>query len=492
MLRCSLESGLTPDKHKMREGNVIVDLTSGAPSEVAEVSDLAAGKGLKYIESPLSGGPMGAAAGTLTTFVAGDTGTYGAALPFISAFSSNRYHLSEKAGAGSATKSVNNVLNCMNLLASSEGLLSLAKFGVKPEDAVAAINNSSGRSLQTQVRIPTEVLSGNYSYGFSLKLMSKDVGIGTKFVDGDLIGKKFDDVVKGLEQAVGGEEDYTSAVKGLRLGGGELLQSGFTRAESNASKDTGIAEAEKLLLGSSPLERVDQEAFMPADIKLLVCDMAGTTVDEGGIVYETLFNVLTEAGVNLEFQEVDAWHGAEKLKVIEHFVNRHEFAGSADLDDRKFRSRCDALHDNFVEAIKRAYFDDESKISLISPGLPEHFNGFREKGVKIGLNTGYPVEIQDAIIKKLGMADFVDTWVSAQNWGGRPKAHMIHACMRNMGVDDVRHVAKAGDTLLDIQEGIQAGVGFNIGLLSGADGVKTLRRQGADVVLPNLMTLHIV
>ena len=75
---------------------------------------------------------------------------------------------------------------------------------------------------------------------------------------------------------------------------------------------------------------------------------------------------------------------------------------------------------------------------------------------------------------------------------GRPKAHMIHACMRNMGVDDVRHVAKAGDTLLDIQEGIQAGVGFNIGLLSGADGVKTLRRQGADVVLPNLMTLHIV
>ncbi|GMH79712.1 hypothetical protein TL16_g08238 [Triparma laevis f. inornata] len=360
----------------------------------------------------------------------------------------------------------------MNLLSASEGLLSLAKFGVKPEDAVAAINNSSGRSLQTQVRIPTEVLSGEYDYGFFLKLMSKDVGIGTKFVDGDLIGKNFDGIVKDLEQNIGGGEDYTSAVKGLRLGG-------------------GIDEAEKLLLGL-PLERVDQEAFLPADIKLLVCDMAGTTVDEGGIVYQTLFNIITEAGVELEFQEVDAWHGAEKLKVIEHFVNRREFASSAELDDAKFRSRCDALHDNFVEAIKDAYFSSSSTISLINPSLPTHFNEFRERGVKIGLNTGYPVEIQDAIIKKLSMEDFVDTWVSAQNWGGRPKAHMIHACMRNMGVDDVRHVAKAGDTLLDIQEGIQAGVGFNIGLLSGADGVKTLRKQGADVVLPDLMRLHVL
>lgn len=163
----------------------------------------------------------------------------------------------------------------------------------------------------------------------------------------------------------------------------------------------------------------------------------------------------------------------------------------APLDDAKFRERSDAIHDNFVEGIKRAYFDSDN-IQLIKPGLKEHFNNFRERGVKIALNTGYPVEIQNAIIEKLDMQDFVDTWVSAQTWGGRPKAHMIHACMRNAGIDDVRQVAKAGDTVLDIQEGVQAGVGFNIGVLSGADGVATLRNQGADVVIDDILQCHVI
>jgi len=448
----------------------VVDLTSGAPDEVKEVAALAKDKGFSFVEAPLSGGPAGALAGTLTTFVAGPTDTYQKAKPLISLFSSNKFHLSETPGAGSATKSVNNCLNMMNLLSASEGLLSLAKFGVKAEDAVAAINNSSGRSLQTQVRIPKEVLSGEYNYGFFLKLMKKDVGIGTKFVDGDLIGKDFFSLVESLEKEVGGDEDYTASVKGLGVAG---------------SKEAAL----NLLTGSGP--KADPEAYMPSQIKLLVCDMAGTTVEEGGLVYQTLFNVLQEAGVDLTFDEIDAWHGAHKLKVVEHFVNRHEFGGVAELDDAKFRDRSDAIHDNFVEGIKRAYFDSDN-IQLIRPGLKEHFNDFRAKGVKIGLNTGYPVEIQDAIIKKLDMQDFVDTWVSAQNWGGRPKAHMIHACMRNVGIDDVREVAKAGDTVLDIQEGVQAGVGFNIGVLSGADGVATLRNQGADVVLDDILQCHVV
>ena len=81
-----------------------------------------------------------------------------------------------------------------------------------------------------------------------------------------------------------------------------------------------------LLSGSTP--KPDIEAFMPEQIKLLVCDMAGTTVEEGGLVYQTLFNVLHEAGVDLTFDEIDAWHGAHKLKVVEHFVNRHEVSVS--------------------------------------------------------------------------------------------------------------------------------------------------------------------
>lgn len=59
----------------------------------------------------------------------------------------------------------------------SEGLLALANFGVAPDVALQAINGSSGRSLQTQERLPQAVLTRTFDYGFKLGLMLKDVDI---------------------------------------------------------------------------------------------------------------------------------------------------------------------------------------------------------------------------------------------------------------------------------------------------------------------------
>ena len=58
-----------------------------------------------------------------------------------------------------------------------EGLLALANFGVAPDVALQAINGSSGRSLQTQERLPQAVLTRKFDYGFKLGLMLKDVDI---------------------------------------------------------------------------------------------------------------------------------------------------------------------------------------------------------------------------------------------------------------------------------------------------------------------------
>ena len=64
-----------------------------------------------------------------------------------------------------------------NRAQASEGLLALANFGVAPDVALQAINGSSGRSLQTQERLPQAVLTRNFDYGFKLGLMLKDVDI---------------------------------------------------------------------------------------------------------------------------------------------------------------------------------------------------------------------------------------------------------------------------------------------------------------------------
>jgi len=215
--------------------------------------------------------------------------------------------------------------------------------------------------------------------------------------------------------------------------------------------------------------------------------MAGTTVDEQGIVYDTLFNTMNIHGLDVAWDEMHPWHGASKIMVIEHFCKRSD-AGKRSPDD--FKGWVDAVHYHFVKNIEKAYFEDDI-LSLIDPKLPEYMNNLRENGMKVALNTGYPVKIQNAIMEKLNMHEFIDGFVSAETVGGRPKPFMIHRLMYDLGIDHVKDVAKAGDANADIGEGIKAGVGFNIGVLSGADDGPTLRNMGADVVVENITKISL-
>ena len=84
----------------------------------------------------------------------------------------------------------------------------------------------------------------------------------------------------------------------------------------------------------------------------------------------------------------------------------------------------------------------------------------------------------------------VDGWVSAQDVpAGRPSPFMVHRLMEKLGVEDVRRVAKAGDTERDMGEAKNAGCGQAIAVLSGADSEAALRAAGADVVVGNVTQL---
>merc|ERR1712151_226233 len=84
---------------------------------------------------------------------------------------------------GHAVKAVNNACNVSYLLCIHEGLLALKKMGVDPTAALSVINKSSGRSLMSEVRVPDEIITGNFNYGFKLGLMAKDVNIATDLMD---------------------------------------------------------------------------------------------------------------------------------------------------------------------------------------------------------------------------------------------------------------------------------------------------------------------
>jgi len=213
------------------------------------------------------------------------------------------------------------------------------------------------------------------------------------------------------------------------------------------------------------------------NIDLVICDMAGTTVQEGGLVYKTLQLSMKEFGIDVSDHDMEPWHGAKKEAVIEHFA-RNAGTPTAELEDLVSR-----IGDAFVRSIDDAYFKETSTIGHIDISLLSYFTQLRKAGVKVALNTGYPSNIQEGLVKQLGFDKAVDAYICAYDVPqGRPYPYMVHRLMERLGVMSTRRVAKVGDSVRDIEEGRNAGCGLVVGVLSGADSAEALFAAGADVV----------
>jgi len=226
------------------------------------------------------------------------------------------------------------------------------------------------------------------------------------------------------------------------------------------------------------------------DIDFMVCDMAGTTVEEGGIVYATLQAVMNNADLgngrtlSVSDHAMHPWHGAKKEAVLEHFLRSQ----ISDMSEQEIQTNVEKLGETFVEEVTKAYFGEGSKLSTIHPSLFDYFKALRhEHGIKVGLDTGYPPEIQLSLVEALGMKNEVDDFISSyQVKDGRPYPYMIHQLMERQKIQDVRRVCKVGDSARDMQMGKNAGCGLVVGVLSGADDMESLYKAGADIVVDNV------
>jgi len=184
----------------------------------------------------MGGGPGGASKGTLAAMLGGEKEAVEIVRPHIQAFAANIVHLGPT-GSGHAVKAINNACNVSNLLCLHEGLLALRKMGVDPSAVLEVINKSSGRSLMSQDRVPQEVVTGDFNYGFKLGLMAKDVGIATELMDEfypqaqvyrRTLKVHFDAMSAGV---VNYDSDYTEIVKHQELQAGVMLRSGEVETE---------------------------------------------------------------------------------------------------------------------------------------------------------------------------------------------------------------------------------------------------------------------
>ena len=221
------------------------------------------------------------------------------------------------------------------------------------------------------------------------------------------------------------------------------------------------------------------------NISLIVCDMAGTVIDEGGLVYKTLFSTLSQCNIPIQQSDIKDWYGLEKTNVIGKMISKYDNIRCPIEEERRNIN----INMEFEKNLHKEYFSNDSTLKLIDPKLPNFFKRLQSNGIKIALNTGYAPSFQKKIIKHLNMTDFIDDFISSGDVNfGRPAPYMIHHLMEKHDIRDVERVAKIGDTKNDILEGKNSGCGLIIGVLSGAGNREDL--QKADIIVNNIVDLR--
>jgi len=159
---------------RARPGSVILDCSTLEPDAARRFAVDAAAAGVAYLDAPVSGGPAGAAAGTLTVMLGGEAAALDQARPVLVRIATRVVHVGGS-GAGQVAKLVNNLLVATHLVVAAEALRLGVAAGVPVEALLEVVNGASGRSAATEVNWPRWIASGTLDSGFSAGLMRKDV-----------------------------------------------------------------------------------------------------------------------------------------------------------------------------------------------------------------------------------------------------------------------------------------------------------------------------
>jgi 3-hydroxyisobutyrate dehydrogenase len=160
----------------LRPGSLVIDMTSGVPTETRALAALVAAAGGTLIDAPVSGGVPRARTGELAIMVGGDPAAIARADPVLRSMGTSIMRTGD-VGSAHAMKALNNLVSAGGFLLGIEALLIGQRFGLDPATMVDVINASTGMSNSSQKKFKQFVLSRQFNAGFGLDLMVKDLGI---------------------------------------------------------------------------------------------------------------------------------------------------------------------------------------------------------------------------------------------------------------------------------------------------------------------------
>lgn len=166
------ENGLLAGAH---EGLILADHSTVGPELNRKIEACAREKGVAFLDAPVSGGPMGAEAGTLSIMVGGDEAAFQKVLPVFRALGRHVVHFGPS-GSGSVVKLLNNMLVGVHELALSEVLLMASKAGIDLHQLYELLMNSTGASAMLARSFPF-IAERDFAARFSIDLLLKDLGL---------------------------------------------------------------------------------------------------------------------------------------------------------------------------------------------------------------------------------------------------------------------------------------------------------------------------
>jgi 3-hydroxyisobutyrate dehydrogenase-like beta-hydroxyacid dehydrogenase len=198
-----------------RAGQIYIDYSTVNPGLNRWCAEQLGLKGADFLDAPVSGGPAGAQAGTLTIMVGGQPGVFERALPVLQAFGKN-IKLCGPTGSGQVVKLINQLLVGIHTAAIAEAAVFGAKFGADPQVVLDLIGTSFGGSTMMTRNLP-RFMSRDFSPATPVGLILKDLGLihdeaktgGIPLLLGALVEQRFSEArARGF-----GDEDMAALVK---------------------------------------------------------------------------------------------------------------------------------------------------------------------------------------------------------------------------------------------------------------------------------------
>ncbi|CAJ1197337.1 phosphonoacetaldehyde hydrolase [Companilactobacillus nantensis] len=204
-------------------------------------------------------------------------------------------------------------------------------------------------------------------------------------------------------------------------------------------------------------------------IEAVIFDWAGTTVDYGSLAPVIAFKkAFKDAGIELSDDDIRQdmgmakWDHIGKILELDDVKQQWEqkYSTKPNDDDRK------KIYADFQEALLR-YLKESTELKS---GVLKTFNYLKEYGIKVATTTGYTAEMMEIVEDKAAEAGYTpDMVVTSEdvNGLGRPSPAMIQFIMKKFNIDDPKKIIKVGDTLVDVDEGQNAGV-KTVGIVEGS------------------------